>query len=224
MDNKIQLLDTYISQLEEAKRYLPTDVEAPGQLTEKNKQYVEEYDKAIGVLDVQMKRMFKPKLAPELSDEDYDLFASFMPESIAMKESSNRNIVQNGGGPGRGYYQYEVADGKGSGASTTALNRLKNTTGFSIEETDFTKLSKRHQTLLLLADKAEAKGTTKQVMKIKNSENIVDAMGNLADFWADFHKIKFKDDQERAKQKGDFIKHLPEETINKLKLFINKER
>jgi len=47
-----------------------------------------------------------------------------MLNQIGFVESNNENIPQHGGGPGRGYFQFETQ--KGSGAFQTALNRVKN--------------------------------------------------------------------------------------------------
>ena len=48
-------------------------------------------------------------------------------DQIAEVESNKRNITQTGGGPGRGFYQFEtsskISGGRGSGAFQTALNR-----------------------------------------------------------------------------------------------------
>lgn len=220
--NKIEQAFNYIDQLEEAKQFLP-DVEeenTPKQLIDNNKMYLEDMGKAKDHIATSMYRSVKHKLAPKLKDEEYDLFANILSTGVAMKESTNRNIAQNGGGPGRGYYQYELPSGKGSGASVTASNRLFNITGYKIDEEDFTKLSKEKQTLLFLADKAETSGTTAQVMKIKESKDIDTALENLSDFWAKFHKVKFKDETERKQQKAAFKKYLPKETVEALKLFI----
>tara|TARA_R100000458_G_scaffold49671_1_gene49395 strand:+ start:523 stop:1179 length:657 start_codon:yes stop_codon:yes gene_type:complete len=43
---------------------------------------------------------------------------------IGQVESKNKNIPQGGGGPGRGFFQFETK--KGSGAFQTALNRYEN--------------------------------------------------------------------------------------------------
>lgn len=42
---------------------------------------------------------------------------------VIYQESKGENIPQRGGGPGRGYFQYELSTGSGSGAGKTALNR-----------------------------------------------------------------------------------------------------
>ena len=48
-------------------------------------------------------------------------------DQIGQVESKNKNITQRGGGPGRGYYQFEthskISGGLGSGAFQTALTR-----------------------------------------------------------------------------------------------------
>ena len=47
-----------------------------------------------------------------------------MISQIGFVESNNQNIPQKGGGPGRGFFQFETK--KGSGAFQTALNRVTN--------------------------------------------------------------------------------------------------
>ena len=42
---------------------------------------------------------------------------------ISKAESDNRNVSQTGGGPGRGYFQFETK--KGSGAFQSALTRTE---------------------------------------------------------------------------------------------------
>ena len=92
---------------------------------------------------------------------------------VRKLESQDRNINQIGGGPGRGFYQYEVIDNeygtKGSGASKTALVRYyqlnkkygidtsdkhkKELLNIDSKNPDFTKLSSGLQKEIFFADK-----------------------------------------------------------------------
>ena len=91
---------------------------------------------------------------------------------VSKVESNNENVRQEGGGPGRGFYQYEMQAGskKPQGAKT-ALNRYKRfldqnnltmpesyarelkSENFDPNDPDFTKLSRELQTEIFYADK-----------------------------------------------------------------------
>jgi hypothetical protein len=93
---------------------------------------------------------------------------------VSRVESNNENVRQEGGGPGRGFYQYEMQAGskKPQGAKT-ALNRYKRfldqnnltmpesyarelkSKNFDPNDPDFTKLSRELQTEIFYADKQE---------------------------------------------------------------------
>jgi hypothetical protein len=93
---------------------------------------------------------------------------------VSKVESNNENVRQEGGGPGRGFYQYEMQAGskKPQGAKT-ALNRYKRfldqnsltmpesyarelkSKNFDPNDPDFTKLSRELQTEIFYADKQE---------------------------------------------------------------------
>jgi len=93
---------------------------------------------------------------------------------VSKVESNNENVRQKGGGPGRGFYQYEMQAGskKPQGAKT-ALNRYYNflnqnnltmpesyarelkSKDFDPNDPDFTKLSRELQTEIFYADKQE---------------------------------------------------------------------
>ena len=93
---------------------------------------------------------------------------------VSKVESNNENVRQEGGGPGRGFYQYEMQAGskKPQGAKT-AFNRYKRfldknnltmpesyarelkSKNFDPNDPDFTKLSRELQTEIFYADKQE---------------------------------------------------------------------
>jgi hypothetical protein len=92
-------------------------------------------------------------------------------KDVSWVESEDRNILQYGGGPARGIYQYEIKGTEdGSGASETALNRFynyisKNNLSIPLEyedelknlsdknNPDFTELSPELQSQIFYADK-----------------------------------------------------------------------
>ena len=79
--------------------------------------------------DLLMERILE-KTVSNVGQEDVERLMNM----IAYHETgpSQRNLPdarQEGGGPGRGLYQYELASGKGSGAARTAMNRLLNVLG-----------------------------------------------------------------------------------------------
>jgi hypothetical protein len=88
-------------------------------------------------------------------------------DEVAWQESRSKNIPQIGGGPGRGYFQYEMASGGGSGANKTAVNRADywyKSQGLEVpqwiqdlkgKDVDFTQLSASQQTALFLYDSAQ---------------------------------------------------------------------
>ena len=91
-------------------------------------------------------------------------------EHVAIIESDDGvNMIQIGGGPGRGVYQYELGeDYGGSGANTTAINRYMRVArhgGYEIppeyqkllggEDVDFSKLPRNLQRDIFYADKEQ---------------------------------------------------------------------
>lgn len=94
---------------------------------------------------------------------------------VAQFESRGRpDALQEGGGPGRGMFQYELSQG-GSGANKTAINRFKTLMRkFKIpsnllppsdkkvlqsKDPDFSKLSPATQSAIFLADKDQDEAT-----------------------------------------------------------------
>ena len=121
--------------------------------------------------DLLMERVLE-KTTSNVGQEDVERLMNM----IAYHETgpNQRNLPdarQEGGGPGRGLYQYELASGKGSGAGRTAMNRLLNVLGeeglpqwaykyfdknFEPEgDVDFSGLTKEQQDILFLADKLQ---------------------------------------------------------------------
>lgn len=166
------------------------------------------------------RRKTKSLLAPKLSERSFDILTDILAISIGAQETNNKNIVQDGGGPGRGFYQYELTQG-GSGAAQTAINRYNSIFGtpMSNKGEDFTKYTREEQTLMMLADKAKTKGTTKSIMAIKNAKTLDEAKNKLADFWADHHKkIKVHN-----KEKVRFKKNISGELEMLLQRFIQEK-
>jgi len=121
--------------------------------------------------DLLMERVLE-KTASNVGQEDVERLMNM----IAYHETgpSQRNFPdarQEGGGPGRGLYQYELASGQGSGAGRTAMNRLFNMLGEEglpqwaykyfdknfepLGDVDFSELTKEQQDILFLADKLQ---------------------------------------------------------------------
>jgi|TARA_R110000803_G_C11838695_1_gene304300 hypothetical protein len=112
---------------------------------------------------------------------------------------------QTTGGPGRGKYQYEIFGDGGSGASTTAVNRLKNyfkrnDMDLSLlpetdreylfsEDPDFSQVSEGTQDMLFLLDKVESPNAALGALI---SGDIDEATA-----WADWH-WGGKDEKERT--------------------------
>ena len=108
----------------------------------------------------------------DLRGEDFANSLAEHAKDVSWVESEDRNILQYGGGPARGIYQYEIKGTKdGSGASETALNRFytyisKNNLSIPLEyedelknlsdknNPDFTELSPELQSQIFYADKA----------------------------------------------------------------------
>lgn len=116
-------------------------------------------------------------------------------EKVGTVESNNKyDAKQMKDGPGRGAYQYELSQG-GSGAATTAVNRLRNflpkigkdlnelpksdLSVISSEDPDFSKLSKDTQDLIFLANHAEAESS--------KLNDLVKGKVSKAEAWADWH-------------------------------------
>ena len=111
---------------------------------------------------------------------------------IGKLESQNKNVAQKGGGPGRGFYQFET--GKEQGFET-ALNRIKRMytekkhlgkdkypswIDEAMKHGDATKLTAAQQKELLIAD---------LYMKAGSDEKLIGAFseGNIKDLWLDMH-------------------------------------
>lgn len=136
-------------------------------------------------------------------------------EKVGTVESNNRyDAKQMRNGPGRGAYQYELSQG-GSGAATTAVNRLRNflpkigkdlnelpESDLSVifsEDPDFSKLSKDTQDLIFLANHAEAKSS--------KLNDLVRGKVSKAEAWADWH---WKGDpKERESKLEQFRRNVP---------------
>lgn len=126
--------------------------------------------------------------------------------NVGNHESNNvPTAKQTTGGPGRGKYQYEIFGCGGSGASTTAVNRLKNYFKrndmdlgllpetdceylFS-EDPDFSQVSEGTQDMLFLLDKVESPNT--------KLDRLISGEVDEAEAWADWH-WGGKDEKERA--------------------------
>ena len=137
------------------------------------------------------------------SDEQLDS----MFNQIGQVESNNEDIVQEGGGPGRGYFQFETKEG--SGAFQTALTRYENLNrrehGEEWESPDWLvkaresdnamDLSREQQEDLLLADLA---------MKSGSDELIKDSLetGSAKDLWLQKHWAGADIGTEEYKAKG----------------------
>lgn len=140
---------------------------------------------------------------------------------VSKVESNNENVPQKGGGPGRGFYQYEMQAGskKPQGAKT-ALNRYYNfldqnnltmpesyarelkSKDFDPNDPDFTKLSRELQTEIFYADKQEDPN-----FKLADL-----ASGTLSyqDAWLDHHwKGPDKDRDDRTNHYNRVIKNQP---------------
>jgi hypothetical protein len=140
---------------------------------------------------------------------------------VSRVESNNENVRQEGGGPGRGFYQYEMQAGskKPQGAKT-ALNRYKRfldqnnltmpesyarelkSKNFDPNDPDFTKLSRELQTEIFYADKQEDPD-----FKLTDL-----ASGTLSyqNAWLDHHwKGPDKDREDRTNHYNRVIKNQP---------------
>ena len=107
-----------------------------------------------------------------------------MLNQIGFVESNNENIPQHGGGPGRGYFQFETQ--KGSGAFQTALNRVTNRykalgiespewVGKARESDNAMNLSRDEQEEVLLADFWYKKGSDpliKEALETGSAKNL----------------------------------------------------
>jgi hypothetical protein len=103
---------------------------------------------------------------------------------ISHIESLNKNVAQSGGGPGRGYFQFETK--QGSGAFQTALNRMEGlykTQGQKMPswavsargEDNPMSLSRSQQEEVLLADLSMKKGSDpliKDALKTGSAKNL----------------------------------------------------
>ena len=119
-----------------------------------------------------MDRDFILESIGDLRGEDLANSLAEHAKDVSWVESEDRNILQYGGGPARGIYQYEIKGTEdGSGASETALNRFynyisKNNLSIPLEyedelknlsdknNPDFTELSPELQSQIFYADKA----------------------------------------------------------------------
>ena len=125
---------------------------------------------------------------------------------IAMIESDNMNVPQMGGGPGRGYVQFETK--KGSGAFQTALQRTKNiytASGKKIPQwisaakksDDATTLNREQQEELLLANFAEnPRAKREMIMEALES-------GDAKDLWLQAHWAGEKEQYEEKSKYWD---------------------
>jgi len=129
-----------------------------------------------------------------------------MLNQIGFVESNNQNIPQHGGGPGRGYFQFETQ--KGSGAFQTALNRVKNRyKALGLESPDWVASAKKsdnamtltrdQQEEVLLADFWYKKGTDPLIIEAIES-------GSAKNLWLQKHwagaPVGSKDYKKKAKQ------------------------
>lgn len=60
-------------------------------------------------------------LVPNASDGQFEVLSALLKDSLALQETNQQNITQSGGGPGRGYYQYEQTL-EGINASKYSIN------------------------------------------------------------------------------------------------------
>ena len=124
-------------------------------------------------------------------DEEKEAFNSWRDKVAEIESNGIADRVQTSGGPGRGKYQYELADG-GSGANDAARNRLKALIGDDLPgvpeadrtelakaDPDFSKLSEDTQDALFLADKQKDAKTT--------LDDLVDGAITEGDAWASWH-------------------------------------
>jgi hypothetical protein len=113
--------------------------------------------------------------------------------------------IQEGGGPGRGMFQYETGEDQGA---ETAINRLINQLGYvpdfleGIGEKgyDISGLTPEQQQSVFLADKLKD-----ETASFKD----VDTLGEVAEFWVDEHWAGYGEDMElRQKMIDKFLKDM----------------
>ena len=128
---------------------------------------------------------------------------------IGKVESNNKNVTQTGGGPGRGFFQFETETGGGSGAFQVALNRYENLNKSKIDvnwkapdwfnkariSDNAMDLTREQQEDLLLADFA---------MKSGSDDLIRDSLktGSAKELWLKKHWAGAEEGTEEYKKKG----------------------
>lgn len=163
-----------------------------------------EYQRVAIALAVQRGNWDVPVVAPYDTPTVAAAVLTFWAYEVAWHESQLRNIAQTGGGPGRGYFQYELTPAGSSKAGsnqlavTHAINWMSKhyAAGGGVpqwldamdgENVDFTTLTFNQQLILFLLDKSEGKGANlKAVAAAANDWSTHDTA--FYDAWKKGHK------------------------------------
>ena len=151
-----------------------------------------------------------------------------MLNQIGFVESNNQNIPQHGGGPGRGYFQFETQ--KGSGAFQTALNRVKNRyKALGLESPDWVASAKKSDNAMTLTRDQQEEVLLANLWYEKGSDPLIKKSietGSAKELWlqthwkgakvgtSDYNKKAGQWDRHMMKYKG---KNIAEAALNDIK-------